>query len=329
MEIIREAQVMSKEDVYGLLKNDQVITNNKPKHVTITNDSVITAEHFIRMVGIGDLLGCSLIGPAGMGKTHLVKNTLDELGVKYITFGGHITLAGMYEFLYEHQDCLIFFDDVSQVIEKTEIMEMLKQALQTNGPRMLNYRSSRALKPHVPNRFEFYGRMIFAFNKAVINPNVRAIFDRAPLLELKYTHKQIIQAFYQIAEEPVNELSVSERVKIVQAIDSYVTPELMVSLRKLFLAFKIYSSFKKLYGDTNDMWVNEVKKLFGKKKVHWMVELLINHGNSMRRVDFARIISLNRDMSLRNAQRRINELLELELLFCSKERNGLISSKAF
>jgi len=60
-----------------------------------------------------------------------------------------------------------------------------------------------------------------------------------------------------------------------------------------------------------------------------MVELLINHGNSMRRVDFARIISLNRDMSLRNAQRRINELLELELLFCSKERNGLISSKAF
>jgi len=261
MEMIREAQVMSKEDVYGLLKNDQVITNNKPKHVTITNDSVITAEHFIRMVGIGDLLGCSLIGPAGMGKTHLVKNTLDELGVKYITFGGHITLAGMYEFLYEHQDCLIFFDDVSQVIEKTEIMEMLKQALQTNGPRMLNYRSSRALKPHVPNRFEFYGRMIFAFNKAVINPNVRAIFDRAPLLELKYTHKQIIQAFYQIAEEPVNELSVSERVKIVQAIDSYVTPELMVSLRKLFLAFKIYSSFKKLYGDTNDMWVNEVKKL--------------------------------------------------------------------
>ena len=58
------------------------------------------ACNYIKMVGAGDLLGCTLIGPAGMGKTHLIRHTLDQMDIPYEVYGGHITLAEVYEFMF-------------------------------------------------------------------------------------------------------------------------------------------------------------------------------------------------------------------------------------
>jgi|TARA_Y100000034_G_scaffold124607_1_gene173008 hypothetical protein len=303
-------------------------------HVKFSNPSVETAEHYIRMVGTGDLLGATLVGPAGMGKTHLIRHTLDELNVPYTVYGGHITLAEIYEYLFEHSDELIFFDDVSQVINKTEIIEMLKQALNLSGHnRILHYRSKGVLNPGVPQSFEFKGRIIFAFNKMdSSNPNVKAIMDRAPAVELKYSRKEILEAMYKIAEGAGGGLMEHEKMIVVKQIEDYTDSTMDVSLRKLFIAFNMYRSFKKMYGEGNLYWSNQVKRLFGKKKVAWLVQIiqeLVGQTGKINRKALAKEIAIRKDMSPRNAQRKISEFLEMELIFQNKLKGGDISLKPF
>jgi hypothetical protein len=316
-------------DTYNRVVIDVTPPPQKTNHVKIENESVRTVQHYIRMVGNSDLLGCILMGPAGMGKTHLVRTTLDEAGVPYKIYGGHITLAGIYEYLCENADSLIFFDDVSQVVSKPEIMEMLKQALNLSSQRRyLNYRSKTKLAPGISPMFEFTGRIIMAFNKMdSMDANVKAIIDRAPLVELKFSYKEIIQACRDIADSS-DEMDCKDKNDIVDVIENYTDSSMNVSLRKLFLAFKIFKSFKKLYGD-NDVWQEQVRKLFGKKKVSWMKEMVTELGGVVKKNELIKEICIRRNVSPRTALRRVNDFVQIEEIYQNKQKGGVISNAPF
>ena len=304
----------------------------KVAHVEIRNQNVERAENYIRMVGSNHMLGCTLIGPAGMGKTHLVRNTLDEMNVEYEVYGGHITLAAIYEYLYEFSDRTIFFDDVSQVINKTEIMEMLKQALDPSGhTRVLHYRSNGgSLAANTPTSFEFTARMIFTFNTAEKNsPNVKAVFSRAPPVELKYTRKEIIDAMFEIAKGNGGGLMEHEKMIVSKEIEDYTDVTMDVSLRDQQQAFKIYFFHKKMEGVSNTTWKGQVHALFGKKKRHWITDFMMNDigVETMDRLELTKQCALHKDMSLRTAQRRLAEAIEMGELFANKLKGGTISVK--
>jgi|2_EtaG_2_1085320.scaffolds.fasta_scaffold02216_6 hypothetical protein len=302
-------------------------------HVVFDNPTVTSAEHFVQMVGMGDLLGCTLIGPPGMGKTHIVHKILDELGAKYKTYGGHITCAGIYEYLYENMDSLIFFDDVSQVVNNVEIMEMLKQALNLSSrDRVLHYRSKGVLAPGVPKEFIFSGRMIFAFNTMdKKNPNVKAIMDRAPPVELKFSRKEIFEAFYKVAASEAGGLLEHEKMIIVKEIEDYTNSRMDVSFRRLFLSFNVYSSCKRMYGEGNEEWKGQVQRVFGMHQETWIrkfVRDLVGEGTIVRK-ELAKEIALALNQSPRNAQRKINDFLEMEEIYQDKLKGGNVSIKPF
>jgi len=301
---------------------------NKEIHVNVDNDTVKEAVNYVRMVGAGHLNGCVLTGPAGMGKTHLVEHTLQEMGREYVLYGGHITLAEIYEFLYENADALIFFDDVSQVITKTEIMEMLKQALNTSGSRTLHYRSKNVLSENVKNHFDFSGQIICAFNAMdTQNPNVKAIVDRAPSVELRYSRKDVEDIMWKIAEAPGGDLREDEKMIVTEEIISYTDNTMDVSLRKQFLAFSIFASHKQWHGEGNTSWIPQVHNLFGKKKRSKVEQLfieLVGEKGTIPRPDFVKAMAVQFEVSPRTAQRRIGEFLDMGIMSENKKKGGLL-----
>jgi hypothetical protein len=262
-----------------------------------------------------------------------MQESFEEGDGGFVTYGGHITLAEIYEFLWEHSEDLIFFDDVSQVINKTEIMELLKQALNIHdNDRYLNYRSKGVLNDQVPNRFKFKGRIIMAFNTMdKNNPNVKAILDRAPVIELKFSRKEIFDAMYKIAEGNTGGLLEHEKLIVTKEIENYTDNTMDISLRKQYLAFQIYQSCKQLYGDANTEWKTQVHRLFGKKKETWMRNFIreLVGDKPIKQKDLAKEIALRRNMSLRNAYREIRDFLEMEEIYANKKRQGEIALKPF
>ena len=317
-------------------------TEKKTKEVHVSfseNPTVQSAEHYVKMVGMKALNGCILLGPAGMGKTHTVRHILDEMGVDYTVLGGHISLEQTYKFLWENKDRIIFFDDVSQVINKTEIMEMLKQALNINQrTRVLHYRSKGSfgyienIEDRPPEHFEFTGQIIFAFNLMdSSNMNVKAIMDRAPVVTLKFSRKEILQGMYKIAEGPSGELLQAEKLIVTREIENYTDVNMDISFRKQALAFRIFGAFQKMYGKGNMDWKKEVQKLFGKKKRHWLENLmieLVGTSDKLPKPELLKNIVLLKECSVRTAQRNIADGLATQMIYQNR-KNGDISLKPF
>ncbi len=296
-------------------------------YIKIDNPTIDAAKLYIEMVGMNDLQGFTLIGPAGMGKTYTIRQELDKLGIDYVVFGGHITTASTYEFLLENDDKLILFDDVSQVVNKVEIMELLKQALNTTGQkRIIHYRSKSGLTLDFPKQFEFKGRVIFTFNVMnKRNPNVKAIIDRAPIIELKFTRKEMFDIMYQIANSEGYGLSVEEKKMITQEMEEYSDSSMDISLRKQQLAFKIYFSLKRMGKVTN--WKSQIHLLIGKRSESWMRELvrdLVGEGQ-IKRKELAKEIAILKNMSPRNAQRKISDFLSIGEIYQNKLKGGDVS----
>lgn len=309
--------------------------NNKGlKHVRINNPTVIEAEHYIRMVGLGDLLGLTIIGPPGMGKTHLIEHTLEELDVEYVKYGGHITLAAIYEFLCQNADKLIFFDDCSALVNNTEILELLKQALsESHVQRIVSYRSF-GVKVNAPKEFAFDGRIIMTFNKMDMNPNVAAVISRAPLVELRYAFSEILDAMKEISKGDSGGLLEHEKIIVTNEIAKYVDPSMEISLRDQQQAFRIFAYAKRVYGDppSIDNWRPLIQRIFKKKKESWIKEMVkdaVGEAGKIKRKDLVTLIAVKRDMSPRNAQRRVAEWLEAGEIYTNKERDGDISIKPF
>ena len=86
-----------------------------------------------------------------------------------------------------------------------------------------------------------------------------------------------------------------------------------------------------MHGDNNILWQKMVQQTFGKKKRSWIHEFLKDNvgDGKMSRIEFARAVAITKDMSLRTAQRRIQESLEMEELYTNKLKFGELSIKKF
>lgn len=123
-----------------------------------------------------------ITGLGGLGKTKEVTATLNEIGKKYHVVNSDISVAGLYETLFLHQDELILFDDCDSILDDKNGVNILKNATQTDTPKR---KVSRAFKGYfnadgmseqeiwdeyqrtkkLPNEFYFKGKIIFISNK--------------------------------------------------------------------------------------------------------------------------------------------------------------------
>lgn len=135
-------------------------------------DMFTNLERLTKMVGRGIQPSLVITGMAGVGKTHLVKETLKQMGLKesydFEHFKGKATAAGLYMTLYTNSDKIVVLDDCDSVFKDDDAVNILKAALDSYDTRQISYISTKPLKDEfgepIPSRFEFTGKIIFISN---------------------------------------------------------------------------------------------------------------------------------------------------------------------
>lgn len=164
-------------------------------------------ERLTKMVGRGIQPSLVITGMAGVGKTHLVKETLTNMGLResheFEHFKGKATPAGLYMTLYANSDKIIVLDDCDSVFKDDDAVNILKAALDSYDTRQISYISTKPLKDEfgdpIPSRFEFTGKIIFISN---INQNKLdpAIRSRSFVSDISMNTNQMFQRMEQLME---------------------------------------------------------------------------------------------------------------------------------
>jgi hypothetical protein len=204
-------------------------------------------ERLTKMVGRGLQPSLVITGGAGMGKTHIVKSTLEEMGLResydFVHFKGRATPAGLFVTLYENNDKIIVLDDCDSVFKDDDAVNILKGALDSYDTRKISYISTKSLKDEfgseVPRHFEFSGRIIFISN---INQSKldEAIRSRSFVADVDLTNEQMFERIEQLMpkmESRVPQAAKAQALELMKELDEEFDIE--INLRSFIKAARI------------------------------------------------------------------------------------------
>ena len=204
-------------------------------------------ERLTKMVGRGLQPSLVITGGAGMGKTHIVKSTLEGMGLKesydFVHFKGRATAAGLFVTLYENNDKIIVLDDCDSVFRDDDAVNILKGALDSYDTRKISYISTKSLKDEygaeVPRHFEFSGRIIFISN---INQSKldEAIRSRSFVADVDLTNDQMFERIEQLMpsmESRVPSAAKEQALQLMKELDKEFDIE--INLRSFIKAARI------------------------------------------------------------------------------------------
>jgi hypothetical protein len=140
-------------------------------------DTFNILEEMADAVATGIVRGLVVSGPAGIGKSFRIMQSMDKNFKNITTKGGlpmYEIISGcttptmLYEKLWDNKEAgkVIIFDDCDQVLFDEDSLNMLKAALDSKKTRKVCYNArSHALEERgIPNHFEFEAGIIFITN---------------------------------------------------------------------------------------------------------------------------------------------------------------------
>jgi hypothetical protein len=195
----------------------QVVQKRDPK---VMFDNL---ERFTKMVGKGIQPSLLVTGGAGLGKTFLVKQTLESLGLKesigFVHFKGRATAAGLFLTLFENSNSVIVLDDCDSVFKDADAVNILKAALDSYDTRRISYLSSKPLKDEdgipVPRSFEFRGKIIFISNIEQSNLD-EAIKSRSFVADISMNTTQMFTRIKQLLETMEPRIPIAAKQKALE-----------------------------------------------------------------------------------------------------------------
>jgi hypothetical protein len=195
----------------------QVVQKRDPK---VMFDNL---ARFTKMVGKGIQPSLLVTGGAGLGKTFLVKQTLESLGLKestgFVHFKGRATAAGLFLTLFENSNSVIVLDDCDSVFKDADAVNILKAALDSYDTRRISYLSSKPLKDEdgipVPRSFEFRGKIIFISNIEQSNLD-EAIKSRSFVADISMNTTQMFTRIEQLLETMEPRIPISAKQKALE-----------------------------------------------------------------------------------------------------------------
>jgi hypothetical protein len=208
-------------------------------------DSVITKVH--RSVVI--------YGQSGMGKTHVVTNSLKEHGLvegeDYVVLRSHTTPLMLYVWLYLMRDesKFVVLDDCDGILANETGLNLLKAATD-NTFRQVGWSTTNELfnpvtNERIPSSFEFNGRVIITTNirpivgRSRIANHMDAIRSRAAAFKfnLNTVDEQLAQVFYMVLEKDYlaskedSAISNDEKLELLEFLQKNVDKARRIDLR--------------------------------------------------------------------------------------------------
>ena len=155
----------------------------------------------------GIVRGLVVSGPPGIGKSFGVEKQLEAANMfrkldgkdpKYEVVSGGVSSIGLYQKLYHNRDPerVLVFDDCDGVLEDSEMLNLLKAALNSGDKRRIcwNKESRVLMTEDIPDAFDFEGSVLFLSNKdfdkeiergSRIAVHLSAIMSRCHYLDLE------------------------------------------------------------------------------------------------------------------------------------------------
>ena len=198
-------------DDYEYIGDSTVTANNKTPQLETDEEIMNRIEdrfeilnEMTRATMNGDVRAMIVVGPPGVGKSYGVEKELNETGIlddlagrprSYEVVKGAMTPIGLYCKLHEYSEKnkVLVFDDCDSVLMDELSLNILKAALDSSKKRTIHWNadSHKLRNEGVPNKFNFYGSVIFITNikfdnvrSAKLKDHLEALMSRCHYLDL-------------------------------------------------------------------------------------------------------------------------------------------------
>lgn len=205
-------------------------------------------KDYVKTILDTDIHSLIVYGRSGLGKTHIVLDTIKDLGLRedrnfmYIT--GMITPVKLYEML---ENCrimespkLFIFDDLEGIMANKGSIAILKSALwEARGKRTVSYLTSRR---DDDRKFEFDGKIILITNTLKQNSVLgRAVIDRSLYYNMELSPQAICDYIENNLGTMYRDIDDDDRSSVWNKVKRFVeSPHF--SFRTIDRAFKLYKN---------------------------------------------------------------------------------------
>lgn len=238
---------------------------------TRINARVQVFESIVDDVIRGDIRGCIISGPPGMGKSFPVEKKLLSVEKARI-IKGHASAKGLYETLYQYSDKenVIVLDDADSIFGDEKALNLLKAALDTTEERVLSWVTGSAFggavdddERDIPTSYVFEGTLIFItnldFDEMIAKGNriakhLEALMSRTPYVNLGITSRRdcLVRVKQVIRDTPMlSHLKPEQQADVVKFLEDNISMLREISLRT---ALKVG-----MYRKSNSNWYDIAK----------------------------------------------------------------------
>ena len=212
------AKVLAKAKTMGWKVNmapGQKSAQSVQETITVPNEFSINERfdfltHFVKMVAKKKINSLVISGPGGLGKTHTVVETLKSNGLTEDTIGeidgdfimikGFTTAKALYRLLWVNNGKVIVFDDCDSAHKDPIAANLLKGALDSSDRRIISWNAEFSESEEMPNRFEFFGRVVFISNVSM-DKIPQALISRSMRVSLDMTSDEKLERIAAIIDQ--------------------------------------------------------------------------------------------------------------------------------
>ena len=159
--------------------------------VTTYRELTSHLEAFKRKIGEEKQKQIWIVGPAGTGKSRIVKKALSEIPHYFVS--GSATSAKLYEELFRYRDLPVVFDDLSSVYRNRELMSMLRNLCDTDEVKVIHRIKMRKDNDPLPDSFSTKSPVIIITNQIEIKKTL-ALCSRFTVLHFNPSVTDILNS---------------------------------------------------------------------------------------------------------------------------------------